>query len=283
MCKIKISIFYFSGTGNTWWVTTKLVERLQKEGYKVEGNSIESVIVIQKEKIEQILTASDIIGFGYPIYGSDIPENFHKFLKTLPKMEGKIAFVYTTMMLFSGDGAIVAKRLLKRKGFKVKQAINIRMPNNLKLPYPIFKRFPMHNGEENNLVKTKALVKIEKLVQKIISGKRWIQGADPFNIIGGLMQRVEMRIADLSVYARNYFVDKEMCTECMQCVETCPTNNIVFEDGNFIWQKSCILCLRCYNHCPEDAIQYKRGTLDRKRYPRYKGPGDNFSVAKLQK
>lgn len=237
----------------------------------------------KENAMQKIIAESDIIGFGYPIYGSDVPDNYRAFLRALPKVNNKLAFVFTTMLLFSGDGAIVAKRILGRKGFKVKQAINIRMPNNLKLPYPIFKRLPIHNGEETRGIKEKAAKKIDKLVGKIIEEKRWIQGADPFNIAGGLIQRVEMRLVDLSIYARNFFVDKETCTECMQCVDSCPTNNIVFEEGEFKWENRCVLCLRCYNHCLEDAIQYKKATLDRERYQRYKGPGDGFSVNKLKK
>lgn len=279
---MKIAIFYFTGTGNTWWVMNELQEQLKEKGQEVIHHSLESTFVKDQEKVKELITKSDIVGFGYPIYGSDIPPNFMEFIDNIPKMDGKLAFVFTTMMLFSGDGAMVAKRRLRRRGYKVKQAINIRMPNNVKLPYPIFKHFPIHNDEENDGVKTKAKLKIAKLVDRILSGKRWLQGWDPINIAGGLMQRVEMRLMDLSIYARNYYVDEETCTQCMVCVENCPTNNIVFEENVFRWEDQCTLCLRCYHFCPEDAIQFKKGTLDREKYIRYKGPGDGFSVKKIK-
>ena len=59
--------------------------------------------------------------------------------------------------------------------------------------------------------------------------------------------------------------------------------NIIFEDGKFTWEDRCTLCLRCYNLCPEEAIQYKKATLDREKYTRYKGPGNGFNVYDLQK
>ena len=279
---MKIAIFYFTGTGNTWWVMNELQQQLKDKGHEVSHHSYESEFVKDKEKVKELINKSDLIGIGYPIYGSDIPPVFMEFVDTLPKMENKLAFVFTTMMIFSGDGALVAKRRLKRRGYKVRQAVNIRMPNNVKLPYPIFSWFPIRNEEENDGVKRKAKIKITKLVEKIDSGKKWLQGWDPFNIAGGLMQRIEMRLFDLSVYARNYFVDEESCTECMTCVESCPTNNIVFKEGVFTWEDRCTLCLRCYHFCPEDAIQFKKGTLDREKYTRYKGPGDGFSYKKLK-
>ena len=132
-------------------------------------------------------------------------------------------------------------------------------------------------------IKERAAKKVTKLVDRIASDKNWVQGWDPFNIAGGLMQRVEMRFIDWSVYARNYFVDKETCVQCMQCVDCCPTNNIKFENEEFSWGRKCIICLRCYNLCPEDAIQYKKATLNRDKYTRYKGPGSGFDVYNLKK
>lgn len=92
-----------------------------------------------------------------------------------------------------------------------------------------------------------------------------------------------MRLGNLQKYARNYSVDEETCTQCMQCVEYCLTDNITFENETFTWGNKCNLCLRCYHLCPEDAILFKKATLDRSRYPGYKGPGDGFTVSKLKK
>lgn len=280
---MKAVIFYFSGTGNTWWVANKIEEKLNEKGISIKKYSIENEEIAKPDVHNELIKNADIVGFGYPIYGSDIPTNFMTFIDNLQKVTKKPAFVFTTMLLFSGDGAVVAKRRLRGRGFKVKQAINIRMPNNVKLPYPIFRSLAIRNGEENNNVKQKAVVKITKLVDRIVIGKNWVQGWDLLNIAGGLMQRVEMRLFDLSVFARNYFVDDETCTQCMQCVDYCPTKNIKFEDGLFTWENRCTLCLRCYHLCPEDAIQYKKATLNREKYTRYKGPGDGFTVENFKK
>ena len=280
---IKVTLFYFSGTGNTWWVAKKIAEKLNDQNIATTIRSIESDKVSNQESIKEIITKSDIIGFGYPIYGSDIPDNFMAFINNLPKVEGKKAFIFTTMMLFSGDGAMVAARKLRKKGFKVKQAVNIQMFNNVRLPYIFLRNFKVRNGEETIPIKKKAEKKIEKLVTKIINEKKWLQGRDPFNISVGLMQRIPVRMIGFSFFAKYYFVNMETCTECMQCVEYCPMNNISYEDGEFTFGKKCIACTRCYNFCPEDAIQHKKGTFDRKRYPRYKGPGDNFKVNALKK
>ncbi|NHJ47055.1 MAG: hypothetical protein FK733_04635 [Asgard group archaeon] len=224
-----------------------------------------------------------MVGFGYPIYGSDLPVNMIKFIENLPEVNDKPSFVFTTMMLFSGDGAIVAIRKLRKKGFKVKQAINIIMPNNVKLPYVIFRHLRIQDEEGIKKIQKRAGKRINKLVDKIVAGKNWRLGRDPISIAGGLTQRIPMKLIGWSIMAKPYFVDMETCTECMICVNYCPATNITFKDGEFEWGKRCIACLRCYHMCPEDAVQHKKGTLNRKRYTRYKGPGDGFSLAKLKK
>jgi ferredoxin len=256
---------------------------LNEKGIETKKHSIENDEIAKPEVHNKLIGEADIVGFAYPIYGSDIPENFMAFIDNLQKVDKKPAFVFTTMLLFSGDGAVVAKRRLRRRGFKVKQAINIKMPNNVKLPYPIFRSLAIRNEPENDKVKQKAVKKAAKLVDRIITGKNWVQGWDLFNIAGGLMQRVEMRRIDMSKFARNYFVEKEACTECMQCVDYCPVNNIKYEDGEFTWLRKCVLCLRCYHMCLEDAIQYKKATLNKEKYTRYKGPGNGFNVNQLKK
>jgi ferredoxin len=276
-------IFYFSGTGNTWWVGKKLEEHLKNQGQKTKRFAIEAK-KLSSDRVEKLVQKADIIGIGYPIYGSDVPAIALQFIKELPKIEEeKKAFVFTTMMEFSGDGAIVAKRLLQKKGFSVRQAVNIKMPNNVRLPHIIVRRFPIRNDDELTKIKEKADKKALKLAEKIATDKRWIEGADPFNIAGALMQRVPVRLIGWTRWAKNFFVDEESCIECMQCVDYCPTDNITFANGHFSWGEECIVCLRCYNLCPKDAIQYKKATLNREKYPRYKGPGNDFKVSKLRK
>ena len=112
---IKIIIFYFSGTGNTWWATEKLQQMLKEKKFEVEYFSVESKVAQDGKKVNELINQSDLVGFGYPIYGSDIPLIFMDFIKNLAPVKNKNSFVYTTMMLFSGDGALVARRQLKKK------------------------------------------------------------------------------------------------------------------------------------------------------------------------
>jgi Pyruvate/2-oxoacid:ferredoxin oxidoreductase delta subunit len=185
------------------------------------------------------------------------------------------------MLAFSGDGALVAERHLRKKGYRVKQAVNTHMPNNLKLPYPVIGQFPIYGEEQKTKILGYAEVKISKLVEKIVKDEEWVEGRGLLGIIGGVFQRVLVVFTGWSRWARNFFVDYDACINCNQCVEYCPTENITRIEDQYQWGEKCICCLRCYNMCPTDAIQYKNATMDRIRFPRYKGPIQEFSIESM--
>lgn len=49
-------------------------------------------------------------------------------------------------------------------------------------------------------------------------------------------------------------VDKEKCTGCGTCVDTCPVEAITVEDKAVIDKENCIECGVCVDGCPEEAI-----------------------------
>jgi len=53
----------------------------------------------------------------------------------------------------------------------------------------------------------------------------------------------------------NPVVDQELCTGCGACVDVCPTEAIVIEDGCArIIASECTNCRSCESECPVEAI-----------------------------
>lgn len=52
-------------------------------------------------------------------------------------------------------------------------------------------------------------------------------------------------------------VDKEKCTGCEQCVNTCPVEAIALNDGKAKVSDACVDCGQCVDACPVQAIEIK--------------------------
>ena len=222
-----ISIFYFSGTGNTWWISQKIESVFIEKGLEAETFSIEMTNVNWETKLPKILTRSDIIGIGYPVYGSSIPTNMKDWIinylcHSLENgVEKKKAFVFDTMALFSGDTPLKMREILKNCGFLVKQAINIRMLSNV----PQIPILMVWNKEKQKKILLKAQRKCEKLADRVLENKKWIMRRDPFSRLFGWLQRVGMQLEE-NIINKLYEIDREKCNLCELCVKHCPVDNL---------------------------------------------------------
>ena len=148
---------YFSGTGNTKYCVEKLMQAYDP---KAEVTSIEEENVAQKISLH-----SEIV-IGYPVQFSNIPKIVKDFIVDNPSVwKGRNVFVIATMGLFSGDGAGILARLLRKYGANIIGALHLKMPDSIG-DEKALKR-PLTKNQE--LVE-KAVHKIEKAAQKLKDG-----------------------------------------------------------------------------------------------------------------
>ena len=114
---MNIVIFYFSGTGNTWWSSVELKKELVALGNTVDTYSIENPVLKKDGFILQKIKKADHIIIGFPIYGSDLPENMLDLVDKLPRVRNNKGFsAFCTQAAFSGDGTIFFKPEITKKG-----------------------------------------------------------------------------------------------------------------------------------------------------------------------
>jgi ferredoxin len=285
---MEISIFYFSGTGNTWWVSKKLKSIFNQKGHHAEIYSIEKNKTNLENDFLKIVDKSDLVGIGYPVYGSSVPKIMKDWVNeylcnyTKSNQKKKSAFVFDTMVLFSGDTPLKMRKLLEKCNFKVKQAINIRMLSNL----PQMPRIMTWEVDKQQEVFEKAEAKCNKLVNKILEEKKWVMRRDPFSRLLGWIQRLGLRLEGKKI-KEWYEIDEERCTLCKKCVNYCPVDNLSIEENNgdvqVVFGDDCIYCMRCFNFCPENAIIIMERTRDTDRYRRFRGQIPDFKLSKIRK
>ena len=247
----KAVIYVFSGTGNT---------RLVADLYKKNLSEYETTIYdVKMKKIgEDSLRFEfdpfpdpnefDLIGFGHPVYGFNIPKPFDDFINLLPKLENsKKAFVFKT----SGEGLYInefsSQRLiskLEKKGFEFVSDRHYVMPYNM-----IFRHTPEMVKREWLYAKAYAKLSCNEIQQ----GKIDKVHINPFLRFWVPLVRVEWIYYPFSA-PFSLKVNMKKCVKCQKCVKNCPLNNISFDGKKFKFGHNCTMCTCCSFNCPTSAI-----------------------------
>jgi NAD-dependent dihydropyrimidine dehydrogenase PreA subunit len=282
---MKFATFFFSGTGNTWWAVKTFSELAIAAGHEAVYYSIEKSKVHEKQFLQQVFSSSDAVGIAYPIYGSTLPSPMWDFIDELSAIEkesaitaSKVGYTITTMALFSGDGALVPRKRMKKAGLVLRGAVNICMASNLSVPY--FHYNPV-KSEKLEKRKIRGRKKLQKLLTRLSNGNKYLEGRNPLLIFVGWIQRISLNY-EIEKISKYFGINYNTCTKCMLCVDNCPTQTLKFENDTFSFNKGCAACLRCYNMCPAYSIKMFNKVADPKKYRRFRGPGEGFNVKLLR-
>jgi ferredoxin/flavodoxin len=266
----KIAIFCFSGTGNTYFVGKTLCELIQNTDqcdlYAIENH---------REDADRLIEGYDIIGLGYPTYGSSLPPIVFRFIDAL-SIHQKMAFVFCTQMIFSGDGAAYGGRQLEKKGFVVLWQEHFMMPNNITDFLILDRKKPYDFVKIAHSVEKKAV----RFVKNILGGTERRKGSNFISLLLGLLQRVPFENMDQAALAQAVRIEPGRCSRCGLCVELCPVANLQWMDDRIVPQKRCTLCYRCVNHCPMQAIHL--ASKKSVKFP-YLGPAPGFEIGSVRK
>ena len=96
---MKINIIYFSQTGNTRKVAKTMTEVFNSENHTARTISFKNAT--QADFID-----SDLIGVGAPCFESQAPSIITDYLNSLPDMDNKKVFVFSTSGGAPGEGTL---------------------------------------------------------------------------------------------------------------------------------------------------------------------------------
>lgn len=232
---------YFSGTGNTEYCIKKFMSVYCPDAVALSIND-KSTLSLLKEHHEIIL--------AYPIYYSNLPKIVRDFITENNMLwRGKKVFIIATMGLFSGDGAGLSSRLLKRYGADVLGGLHIKMPDCI-CDVKTLKR----SERENRQIVKSATEKIEKAVHQMKAGHPPQEGINILYHIAGLFgQRLWFYNKTLA-YSDKLNIDVDSCNGCGKCTQLCPMKNITIIHHKAQTSNKCTMCYRCISHCPQRAI-----------------------------
>ncbi len=258
----RVSIFYFSGTGNA-----RNVSRWMKKSAESRGISTELIDISQLEKrrVGEI-GSEETLGFISPTHGFNYPPVVLHFILRFPRTKSKNkVFLMNTRAgtklgrLFvpglSGIALLLSSLILLLKGYKVIGLAAIDLPSNW---------ISLHPGLNDSSVKAiykKRKEDTNRFAEKILSGRRSYKPL--FEMVFDLLVlpiAVAYYLAGRFVLTKT-FVASSRCTGCGLCVKKCPVNAIKIVDGRCFWTLSCESCMCCMNICPERAIETAHGFI----------------------
>ena len=232
---------YFSGTGNS---------RFAAELFCNEYDKDTKVFSIEDDNVFEAVKHEETLVFAYPVQYSTAPKILRDFIIDNKELwSHKWVFIIATMGLFSGDGAGVLGRLLKKYGAKILGGLHLKMPDSIS-DEKILKR-PL---EKNKELVRKSEGKIKKAVCLLKLGKPTQEGIGvAYRLAGFFGQRLYFGHKTKN-YSNKLRVDEDKCTGCGKCEKLCPMNNIRVINKKAVQNNQCTMCYRCINNCPKQAM-----------------------------
>lgn len=236
---MKVVLYVFSGTGNTLKIAS-LIKKYMNADVTVYRVSDKSPSPPSPEEF-------DLVGIGYPIHAFYAPEPIIKFVKSLPEVAYRRAFIFKS----SGEGLHLndasSQKLIENMS---KKGYDVTLERHIVMPYNMIYR---HSDEmaKQMWIYAKAFVKL--ICGELESFKREKVKISPVRTFpAALVGWIETRFAHL--HGPMFKVDTNKCIQCGKCVKTCPENNIVIENDKLKFGHDCVLCMGCSFGCPVDAI-----------------------------
>lgn len=267
---MSITIYYFSGTGNSYMAARAIWGRL--DGRFV---SIPSVMDMDKIRVD-----SDSIAIVFPAYLaaiSGVPSIVERFVKKLDDIKPLRIIAVCTCGGYESVNALPAlmrlRSIVRTCGGKLSAEYSVRLPmNNLD-----YDHIPIPICRECGKIIVRSVFKIDDIAARIEKGKgtkfRLIKALFFYLMapLYALMRAAILR--DLREKAKEPvdskltyrdlmpLTDKSIsvgdnCVGCGICERVCPAANIRMADHRPEFQHRCEMCFACDEWCPQGAIRH---------------------------
>ncbi|PKL46473.1 MAG: hypothetical protein CVV42_16350 [Candidatus Riflebacteria bacterium HGW-Riflebacteria-2] len=263
---MSVTVFYFSGTGNSLAAARTLVGKLP------EACIVPLAGILSADK--PYLLQTDKAIFVFPVYCAGIPALVARVLDLIDMSKAKYVAAIANCASSAGTALdIFALELQSRCNKSLSAGWVIYMPGNYT---------PLYGSESPATIERMLKEADNRLLEiacEIQSGVA-IDFSLPFAL--ACMNRVAWKICISGLpYMQKRFRVESTCTGCGLCARVCPVNNIVMSAaGRPQWLKKCEQCMACLQYCPVEAIQCLWWTKGRIRYRHPRIPASEIIAQK---
>ncbi|HPS57460.1 MAG TPA: EFR1 family ferrodoxin [Spirochaetota bacterium] len=250
--KIKTGlVIWYSQAGNTERIGRVIVSSWRKQGIKVTSGDYRN---LDAEKI----SGYDIIAAGSPVFYYEVPENFRKWLKTIPSIEGIPVASFVTFGGAGGNQHNTACELLALLADKGGVPAGMKEFPNMSTFAPTWSA-----GNGGRVLKYRHLpdegtfTTARSYAESVLSNAQAGKGIDvKGNFSLNNLIKGGTSIAFTKLVMTGHSIDDKKCIRCGKCSESCPVDAIGPDKASVDTDK-CIACFGCVNNCPVNAVKIR--------------------------
>ena len=257
----KTVIYFLSGTGNSYRVSTWLEQQAAEAGLQTKICSVNDA-----DPAQEIEASSEtLLGLVLPTHGFTAPWHMIKFALRLPRRKATHVFCMATraglrfgnvfLPGISGSATFLISLILFLKGYRVRGVTAVDMPSNW------YSLHPTQRALSIERIKKRAMFKTRKSLTRLLSGGRmWLTWNNLYEAIWGVLLSY---ISLLYLAAGRFFLAKlffanRNCDGCGICASNCPVGAIKMQGSDSpwpFWRYNCESCMKCAAFCPKNAIE----------------------------
>ncbi len=263
-------IYYFSGSGNSFYVAKELHKR-------IEGSKLIPIVSLLKHDTIEVNGSS--VGIVFPLHGLTLSKPVRLFLKKAKFTNAEYIFGIATR----GGSRCLAfdkiNKMLRRHNKNLDSSFILTLINN----DPKLTEYE-DPTEEDFTEMEKTIQNRVNQIAEIVTSKKKHHDEDANYVDFPFSKPVNYLLERLVLFGmfytsvskvNNYFYADSKCTGCGICQKVCLSEKVKIVDKKPVWQDDvhCYMCYTCLNYCPEQAIQIKDKfymksyTPEKGRYP----------------
>jgi flavodoxin/ferredoxin len=245
---MQVTLVYFSQTGNT-----RQAAYAMASGFHDLGHSVRTIPL--KKATPEDAAATDLLGVGSPCFTGQAPTPVKDFLRALPRLEKRPAFVFATSGGAPGKVLWDLTRPLRHKGADVVGGTLVR--GECFHPAPcFFGRYPGRPNADDLARARRFAVELAEHVAAEREGPVAGGRRDALKRGWGLYDFEGTFVLDplVRLLLPKPKLNRMKCDKCQWCAYECPSDNIAMDPYPSIGGR-CIRCYRCLTGCRQRAFR----------------------------